>query len=252
MYRQSDDCAENLVPGVSDLGGGEVTTFRGALRLTPSDNIDCYVSADYTHRDNSTAAGRNAAPATFVPCASFGFCVNQPQGSHELSLDFADGAEHDDYSATSDLAIELGGAKLTSLTGYRDLRMVNNSDVDGTPLPILHAFDQLTTLDAFSQEFRLSSVEGAGLDFGGRLAWLIAAYYNDSSAFLYEPRILLGGAPNVAAQRSDRSSQAIFGHLDFDLTDAITLSRSEEHTSELQSLMRNSYADFCWKKTKIT
>src|SRR3546814_15326095 len=89
MYRHSDDYAENLVPGVSDLGGGEVTTFRGALRLTPSDNIDWYVSADYTHRDNSTAAGRNAAPATFVPCASFGFFVNQPQGPHELSLDFA-------------------------------------------------------------------------------------------------------------------------------------------------------------------
>src|SRR3546814_3761486 len=28
---------------------------------------------------------------------------------------------------------------------------------------------------------------------------------------------------------------------------AISL-RSEEHTSELQSLMRISYADFCWKK----
>src|SRR3546814_7505726 len=27
-----------------------------------------------------------------------------------------------------------------------------------------------------------------------------------------------------------------------------TASRSEEHTSELQSLMRISYADFCWKK----
>src|SRR3546814_10271485 len=27
-------------------------------------------------------------------------------------------------------------------------------------------------------------------------------------------------------------------------------SRSEEHTSELQSLMRNSYADFCWEKKK--
>src|SRR3546814_5588279 len=26
--------------------------------------------------------------------------------------------------------------------------------------------------------------------------------------------------------------------------------RSEEHTSELQSLMRNSYADFCLKKNK--
>src|SRR3546814_8297775 len=28
--------------------------------------------------------------------------------------------------------------------------------------------------------------------------------------------------------------------------------RSEEHTSELQSLMRNSYAVFCLKKTKLT
>src|SRR3546814_10486905 len=28
------------------------------------------------------------------------------------------------------------------------------------------------------------------------------------------------------------------------------LARSEEHTSELQSLMRNSYAVFCWKKKK--
>src|SRR3546814_10884636 len=29
------------------------------------------------------------------------------------------------------------------------------------------------------------------------------------------------------------------------------LNRSEEHTSELQSLMRISYAVFCWKKKKM-
>src|SRR3546814_5780489 len=28
------------------------------------------------------------------------------------------------------------------------------------------------------------------------------------------------------------------------------INRSEEHTSELQSLMRNPYAVFCWKKKK--
>src|SRR3546814_5331591 len=35
-------------------------------------------------------------------------------------------------------------------------------------------------------------------------------------------------------------------------TQAATLKedRSEEHTSELQSLMRNSYAVFCWKKNR--
>src|SRR3546814_7924478 len=30
----------------------------------------------------------------------------------------------------------------------------------------------------------------------------------------------------------------------------LEIERSEEHTSELQSIMRNSYAVFCWKKKK--
>src|SRR3546814_1493413 len=33
---------------------------------------------------------------------------------------------------------------------------------------------------------------------------------------------------------------------------AAVIGRSEEHTSELQSLMRISYAVFCLKKTKLT
>src|SRR3546814_9294761 len=37
-----------------------------------------------------------------------------------------------------------------------------------------------------------------------------------------------------------------------DLDDAILVERSEEHTSELQSLMRISYAVFCLKKNKKT
>src|SRR3546814_1078216 len=35
------------------------------------------------------------------------------------------------------------------------------------------------------------------------------------------------------------------------VTDLLTEHRSEEHTSELQSLMRNSYAVFCLKKKKL-
>src|SRR3546814_3843517 len=35
-----------------------------------------------------------------------------------------------------------------------------------------------------------------------------------------------------------------------DITEALQLFRSEEHTSELQSLMRISYAVFCLKKKK--
>src|SRR3546814_6038524 len=39
----------------------------------------------------------------------------------------------------------------------------------------------------------------------------------------------------------------------FDIRDADAMqARSEEHTSELQSLMRNTYAVFCLKKTNTT
>src|SRR3546814_2959013 len=36
------------------------------------------------------------------------------------------------------------------------------------------------------------------------------------------------------------------------LTGRVGVERSEEHTSELQSLMRNSYAFFCWEKNTLT
>src|SRR3546814_1302656 len=51
-----------------------------------------------------------------------------------------------------------------------------------------------------------------------------------------------GWAPDLQAFRSG---------LDFSTVDLTTdEQRSEEHTSELQSLMRSSYADLCLKKTR--
>src|SRR3546814_2691373 len=46
-------------------------------------------------------------------------------------------------------------------------------------------------------------------------------------------------------------SRAVYGSLEYAITDNLKINgglRSEEHTSELQSLMRNSYAVFCLKK----
>src|SRR3546814_1288354 len=56
--------------------------------------------------------------------------------------------------------------------------------------------------------------------------------------------------------RQTIENYAFFGNVDFDVTDTITVKgglryRSEEHTSELQSLMRISYAVFCLKKKNI-
>src|SRR3546814_7526934 len=49
--------------------------------------------------------------------------------------------------------------------------------------------------------------------------------------------------------RDDRRARAV--HMTHERSDAAVV-RSEEHTSELQSLMRISYAVFCLKKKKTT
>src|SRR3546814_4618595 len=56
----------------------------------------------------------------------------------------------------------------------------------------------------------------------------------------------LGSVDTMTAQftQTDRAGKV--------LTGTLSLKRSEKHTSELQSLMRISYAVFCLKKKKIT
>src|SRR3546814_10095374 len=53
-----------------------------------------------------------------------------------------------------------------------------------------------------------------------------------------------------AADRESVAQEAAPEHLPHGERAAARGGRSEEHTAELQSLMRNSYAVLCWKKKK--
>src|SRR3546814_4603028 len=60
------------------------------------------------------------------------------------------------------------------------------------------------------------------------------------------------GANNLLDEYPDRTPYGVVDGYDYGLNNAYLpySSRSEEHTSELQSLMRISYAVFCLKKKK--
>src|SRR3546814_5205181 len=69
------------------------------------------------------------------------------------------------------------------------------------------------------------------------------------------PFLLLRAAPAPQASIASSSSRAAFSWMKAKRCAGllpIRRSRSEEHTSELQSLMRISYAVFCLKKKKTT
>src|SRR3546814_8183313 len=59
-------------------------------------------------------------------------------------------------------------------------------------------------------------------------------------------------APVLDAPESVNAIVQALAHLGKGNIDADVIGRSEEHTSELQSLMRISYAVFCLKKKKTT
>src|SRR3546814_9169251 len=61
---------------------------------------------------------------------------------------------------------------------------------------------------------------------------------------LYEKRLIFIIPPRASRESLTRASA--------NKTPSFASSRSEEHTSELQSLMRISYAVFCLKKTRRT
>src|SRR3546814_6082647 len=68
--------------------------------------------------------------------------------------------------------------------------------------------------------------------------------------------MLATGFTDPAIADEQRAPHLVRGHVLGDTRDVRTTrrlaNRSEEHTSELQSLMRNSYAVFCLKKKKIS
>src|SRR3546814_9596238 len=76
----------------------------------------------------------------------------------------------------------------------------------------------------------------------------------DTEDDLRDSTIKISGCPNSCGQHEIATIGFYGGASRIDGTMTPTYSmmcggrRSEEHTSELQSLMRISYADFCWKK----
>src|SRR3546814_6856564 len=112
-----------------------------------------------------------------------------------------------------------------------------SSDVCSSDLPDQHV-----------QDAHVEYVPGTHLLFHHRFAGLGVIHRRHARVSCGQSAILTVNGPCSASADANRIAVAAQQHA----VPEVTATRSEEHTSELQSLMRISYAVYCLKKKKTT
>ena len=218
----------NLPLDVTDQGGEEVIGGRLGLLFTPNDNVDWYVTLQRVVNTSPQEGQRGVSgegsgtpwAPTPLACLIYGFCTPQERFTNNSGM-----VKHED-SRTFDIASILdwttGAVQWSSLTGYKNLKLVNNEDVDMWPAQILDVQDTFLSMSYISQEFRLANSFGGGLDMDGKLDWVTGVYYNSHRYFYTQPTYLLEGIlpPISLDQRLNANSYAAFAHAEFHFNDA--------------------------------
>jgi iron complex outermembrane receptor protein len=137
------------------------------------------------------------------------------------------------HTLTAALQTELGEVK--SITALRKLTWEDSLDLDGSPLPLARS-QRLSDYDSFSQELQL-------VGNSGRLDYVLGAYYFQDDGFTNNPQNFFGGASIFDSRYGfETEAIAVFGQLDFALTDQISLSGGLRYTEEEKSIDRTNIA----------
>ncbi|MBO9581780.1 MAG: TonB-dependent receptor [Sphingobium sp.] len=173
--------------------------LRGQLLIEPSSDLSIRLIADYTHRDESccgavyidtteeTGSNPNGyqlsstnrivslltALGTVFPNGATPYTQDPYQRKISITPGRDYGSKLDDWGLSGEINYNFGGAKLTSITAYRDYKSADYGDYDYATADLLYrdpnTYRQFRT---FTQELRLQ-----GSAFEDKLDWLVGGYY---------------------------------------------------------------------------
>jgi outer membrane receptor protein involved in Fe transport len=184
-----------------DVNNRDRYFLRGQLLIEPSDDLSIRLIADYTSRKEECCAAtyvdgtvnpyignlNNLATPLNNPAANNIINVLRDLGQPLSSFSQGYGrkisnspnrvftGETKDYGFSGQIDYDFGGAKLTSITAYREYRSSQASDTDYGEVDILYrapSDDAYRQFHTFTQELRLQ-----GEAFGGTLDWLAGGFY---------------------------------------------------------------------------
>jgi iron complex outermembrane receptor protein len=226
-------------------GGEKHGTIRAALLFTPASGLSFYWTNEYNYnRDQQDPQTSISGPGT-AACSVFHYCAVGPAQINTTQAAFVAGDQIDDYASTLVADWALAPVALKSITGYRNLRSVNNSDVSGLPIDVVVSDDDIINLTSISEEFRVNSVKDGGMDIGGRLNWVAGAYFAHSNAYATQPLAAFEFASVTSqAQIAIRDNYAVFAHSDLEILDSWKVSfgvrRSDDRIDHRFSLSQPS------------
>lgn len=213
-------------------GGDDIVATRLSLRFRPSSNIDWNVigfgswnrspflpGLPMNSRDGAqvTPAGYPATVSPPLVCVVYLQCDRFPR--YASAPNFRGKRHIDTYDLTSDLNVTAGPMILSSLTGYKHYDGELDNDIEGLPITFQNVENSHNNLKQFSQEFRISSTDGGGLDMDGRLHWLLGAYYFRNKYHFGYDFVLA----DIARFRQDvdavNKSYALFGQAEYEFLD---------------------------------
>jgi iron complex outermembrane receptor protein len=238
IYKKGGNFIRSLQEGGKRRFGGE-KGFAGKVGIlfTPSSNVEWLVNAFYERDRNPQTGMRDlsylgaefnkyvpeGSPAyqgTGLSCVVFGHCA--PTKRFTTNSGWNKGHKSNTKQVSSQLTFRTDPVTITAMTGYKKYSELNNTDVDGQPEPLLDALGDPLHYDQFSQEIRLNSAKGGGLDMDGKLDWVIGGYY---SKFKYSNQQTLSifGPIYNSDEHGKTTSKALFAQAIYSITDQFNI-----------------------------
>jgi iron complex outermembrane receptor protein len=230
LYQHRDDWVDNTFTGKEDSSEGyDQFAIRGQLLLAPTDGFSALANIHYNTLDGTPRLFRaniiKAGTNDFAP----GF---DPE---KIAQDAQPRAFQDveSYGANLKLTFDLGDAEVTSISAWESVTALSQADVDGgfgasyAPpygpgfIPFTaESADGIPDHDQFTQEVRLAGTAGP-------VKYQVGGFYFNEDVVIdsFNFDTLAGGTVNgYARQRQKTEAVALFGNLDWSVTDALTLS----------------------------
>jgi iron complex outermembrane receptor protein len=216
---ERDGFTDNIFDG-STTGSRDVLSWRAQARWDVSDRFSVLASVD-SLRTRETAEYGNAITNTFGTALAPEYARPRTVNLNTPTVD-----ERDVLGTSVEAAYEFdSGVTLKSITSWRGTEFFSTTDVDYSALDIL-SLDWADQYDQYTQEFQVISPAG------GRIEYVAGLYlYQQDSDADRRARVgslgpALGAAPGAMLPTigSVRTRNvALYGNLDYELTERLTL-----------------------------